>query len=209
MVIRLLLNRIGRVEAIAAMKQFLVKNRGVLFLALIFLLMIGPVLPTAIRKAEYASAVSLVLLAVLVIGVIISAQRAAKKPPEERFHPTKIWKMAYETTRTGLWLRAAFASVAGFVGLNVVSFVVRLIDGGELSYFSAYSVQLLALLPLIYWHSRKQYFPVSSANQPDGVSLLLRHSDQPREPSRRETITVILGTVAAVFILVALTNWLV
>ena len=119
------------------MKQFLVKNRGVLFLALIFLLGLGQVLPTAIRKAEYASAVSLALLAVLVIGLYNSATRTPKKPPEESFHPTKLWKTPYETTRTGLWLRAAFASVAGFVALNVGMFGVRLIDGGETSYFSA------------------------------------------------------------------------
>ena len=183
------------------MKQFLVKNRGVLFLALIFLLGLGQVLPTAIRKAEYASAVSLALLAVLVLGLYNSATRTPKKPPEERFHPTKLWKTPYETTRTGLWLRAAFVSVAGFVGLNVVMFGVRLIDGGEISYFSAYSVQFLAFVPLIYWRTRRQYFPVSPANQPDGGSLLLQHSDQPREASRRETITGILGTVAAMFIL--------
>ena len=191
------------------MKQFLVKNRGVLFLSLIFLLGLGQVLPTAIRKAEYASAASLALLAVLVIVLYNSATRTPKKPPEERFHPTKLWKTPYETTRTGLWLRAAFVSVAGFVGLNVVMFVIRLIDGGDSSYFTAYSVQLFAFVPFIYWYTRKQYFPASSANQPDGGSLLLRHSDQPREPSRRENMTVILGTVAAMFILMALTNWLV
>ena len=127
MVIQLLRNRIGRVEAIAAVKQFLVENKGLLALALIFLLGLGQVLPTAIRKAEYASAVALVLMAVLVIGIFISARRAPKKPPEERFHPTKLWKSPYETTRLGLWLRAAFVSVAGFVGLNVVMFGVRLI----------------------------------------------------------------------------------
>ena len=209
MVIRLLLNRLGQVETIAAMKRFLVKNRGVLFLALIFLLGLGQVLPTAIRKAEYAYAVSLALLAVLVIGIYNSATRTPKKPPEERFHPTKLWKTPYETTRTGLWLRAAFVSVAVFVGLNIVMFVVRLIDGGEISYFRAYTVQLFAFVPFIYWHGRRQYFPVSSANQPDGGNLLLRHSDQPREASRRETITVILGTVAAMFILRELPNWLV
>ena len=99
----------------------------------------------------------------MVAGIFISARRPPKKPPEERFHPTKLWKSPYETTRLGLWLRAAFVSVAGFVGLNVVMFGVRLIDGGEISYFSAYSVQFLAFVPLIYWRTRRQYFPVSPA----------------------------------------------
>ena len=191
------------------MKQFLVEYKGLVALALIFLLALGVAMPTAIRKAEYASAVSLALLAVLVIGIYNSATRTPKKPPEERFHPTKLWKMPYETTRTGLLLRTAFVSVAGFVGFNVVSFAIWLIDGGDSSYFSAYSVQWLAFVPFLYWHTRKQYFSVSSANQPDGGSLLLRHSDQPREPSRRETITVILGTIAAFLILRELTNGLV
>ena len=190
------------------MKQFLVEYKGLVALALIFLLGLGVAMPTAIRKAEYAPAVELIVLAFLLIGLIISLSRTAKRP-EERFHPTKLWKTPYETTRTGLWLRAAFISVAGFVALNVGMFGVRLIDGGEISYFSAYSVQLFAFVPFIYWHRRRQYFPVSSANQPDGGSLLLRHSDQPRETSRRENMTVILGTVAAMFILMALTDWLV
>ena len=190
------------------MKPFLVEYKGLLALALIFLLGLGVAMPTAIRKAEYAPAVELIVLAVLLIGLIISLNRTAKRP-EERFHPTKLWKMPYETTRTGLLLRTAFVSVAGFVGLNVVSFVIWLIDGGDSSYFSSYSVQFLAFVPILYWHSRKQYFSVSSANQPDGVSLLLRHSDQPREASRRETITVILGTIAALLILRELTDWLV
>ena len=169
----------------------------------------GQVLLASIRADRYASAVALVLGVVLVAGIFISARRGPKKPPEERFHPTKLWKTPYETTRTGLWLRAAFVSVAGFVGLNVVMFGVRLIDGGEISYFSAYSVQFLAFVPLIYWRTRRQYFPVSPANQPDGGSLLLQHSDQPREASRRENMTVILGTVAAAFILGEFSNWLV
>ena len=190
------------------MKQFVVEYKGLLALALIFLLGLGVAMPTAIRKAEYAPAVELIVLAFLLIGLIISLSRTAKRP-DERFHPTKLWKMPYETTRTGLLLRTAFVSVAVFVGLNVVNFVVRLIDGGELSYFSAYTIQLFAFVPFIYWHSRRQYFPVSSANQPDGGNLLLRHSDQPREASRRETITVILGTVAAMFILRELPNWFV
>ena len=190
------------------MKQFLVEYKGLVALALIFLLGLGVAMPTAIRKAEYAPAVELIVLAFLLIGLIISLSRTAKRP-EERFQPTKLWKMPYETTRTGLLLRTAFVSVAGFVGFNVVSFAIWLIDGGDSSYFSAYSVQWLAFVPFIYWHSRRQYFPVSSANQPDGGNLLLRHSDQPREASRRETITVILGTVAAMFILRELPNWFV
>ena len=190
------------------MKQFLVEYKGLVALALIFLLALGVAMPTAIRKAEYAPAVELIVLAFLLIGLIISLSRTAKRP-EERFQPTKLWKMPYETTRTGLLLRTAFVSVAGFVGFNVVSFAIWLIDGGDSSYFSAYSVQWLAFVPFLYWHTRKQYFSVSSANQPDGGSLLLRHSDQPREPSRRETITVILGTIAAFLILRELTNGLV
>ena len=42
------------------MKQFLVKNRGVLFLALIFLLGLGQVLPTAIRKPRSTEGVAAV-----------------------------------------------------------------------------------------------------------------------------------------------------
>ena len=139
------------------MKQFLVENKGLLALALIFLLGLGQVLPTAIRKAEYAPAVELIVLAVLLIGLIISLNRTAKKP-EERFHPTKLWKTPYETTRTGLLLRTAFVSVAGFVGFNVVSFVVWLIDGGDSSYFSANSFQFLAFVPFLYWNTRRAVF---------------------------------------------------
>ena len=191
------------------MKQFVLQNKGLVVIALILLLIFGQGVSYDIRAERYASAVLLVLLAILVIGIFISAKRTQKKPSEERFHPAKLWKTPYETTCTGLWLRAAFVSVAVFVGLNVVNFVVRLIDGGEISYFSAYTVQLFAFVPFIYWRTRRQYFPVSSANQPDGGSLLLQHSDQPREAFRRENMTVILGTVAAMFILKALTDWLV
>ena len=190
-------------------KQFVSHNKGLIVLASIFLLMLGQVLLASIRAERYASAVAIVLGTILFVVIFVSAKRSSKKPPEQGFHPTKLWKTPYETTRTGLWLRAAFISVAVFVGLNVGMFGVRLIDGGEISYFSAYSVQLFAFVPFIYWHRRRQYFPVSSANQPDGGSLLLQHSDQPREASRRENMTVILGTVAAMFILMALTDWLV
>ena len=140
------------------MKQFVLQNKGLVVIALIFLLGLGQVLPTAIRKAEYAPAVELIVLAILLIGIFISARRGPKKPPEERFHPTKLWKTPYETTRTGLLLRTAFASVAGFVGFNVVSFVVWLIDGGDSSYFSANSVQFLAFVPFLYWNTRRAVF---------------------------------------------------
>ena len=141
----------------------------------------GQVLLASIRADRYASAVALVLGVVLVAGIFISARRTQKKPPEERFHPTKLWKTPYETTRTGLLLRTAFASVAGFVGFNVVSFVVWLIDGGDSSYFSANSVQFLAFVPFLYWNTRSAVFsgfPGESAGWRESSAPALRPTER-------------------------------
>ncbi len=191
------------------MKQFATQNKGLIVLALIFLLIPGQMLLASIRAERYASAVAIVLGTILFVVIFVSAKRSSRKPPEQEFHPTRPWKTPYETTRTGLWLRAAFVPVVGFLLLNIAGFGILMIDGGELPYIARYSFQFLAFAPFLYWHTRRQYFPVTSDDQPDGGSLLLRHSDEPRESSRLETVSVILGTVAAMLIVSSVANWLI
>ena len=190
-------------------KQFASRHIGLIVLASIFLLIPGQMLLASIRAERYASAVALVLGVVLFAGVFISATRSSTKPPEGRFQLTRPWKTTYETTRTGLWLRAAFVPVVGFLVLNIAGLGILMIDGGELPYIARYSFQFLVFAPFLYWHTRRQYFPVPSEDQPDGRSLLLRHSDEPRESSKLETMTVILGMVTVMLIVRNITDWLI
>ena len=189
-------------------KKFVSRNKGLIVLASILLLMLGQMLLVSIRAERYASAVALVLVAILFVGVFITAKKSSQKPPEGRFHPLKPWKTTFETTRMGLWIRAAFPAWGVFVVANVVAFGVRIIDGGELRYISIYSFQCFAFVSFLYWHARRQYFPIPSEDQPGDGSLLLRYSDEPRKSSRHETVAVILGTVAAMLILSSVANWL-
>ena len=190
-------------------RKFVPKNIGLIILASILLLMLGQMMLASLRAERYASAAAMVLGTILFVGVFISARSSSTKQPEGRFQPLRPWKTPYETTRMGLWLRAAFLSVAGFIIFIVVGFGIRAIDGGELPYISRNSFQFLVLAPFLYWHARRQYFPVSPEEQPAGENLLLRHSDEPRQSSGRETAAIILGTVAAMLIVTIFTDWLI
>ena len=189
-------------------KRFVSRHKGLIILAFIFLLIPGQMLLASIRAERYASAVALVLGVVLFAGIFISATRSSTKTPEGRFELTRPWKTAYETTRSGLWLRASFVPAVGFLVLNIAGFGILMIDGGELPYIARYSLQFLVFAPFLYWHARRQYSPVPSESQPDSGGLLLRYSDKPRESSRRETATVILGIVAATVLVSGVANWL-
>ena len=190
------------------MIQFLFQNKVFSIILLVFSLFCGQVFLDSIEAEEYSSALVSALQVAIFAGALLIANRNAKKPSEDKFHPTKLWKTPYEATRAGLWVRAGFSGLLASMTFAGFFLTVWLFDNDtDIVFPGVLSIQFLFWIPYFYWNSRRQYELVST-NQIDDSNLLLRYSDNPRKPSSRERWILALSMGATAGTLAMIGVWL-
>lgn len=189
------------------LKHFIMQNRGLLIAILFLAIISSQVIQHSIQSERYGFVLVIVLAVGIIIGARIFAHRNSKRPPAENFHPTKPWKTPYEVTRAGLWFRAVFSSLTAFLIYTGMMAILWMTEGLNVAFAGIMSIQFLFWLPFLYWHSRRRYEP-APINQSNDRNPLLRHSDNPRKPSRRETLTSALIMCAAAATLATIGLWM-
>ena len=178
-----------------------------LFILIILLVMVNPIIRATIGYEGYGFLLVMSLSAAILAVIFISAYRDSNKPLAERLHPAKFWKMPYETTSAGLWSRAAFSAVAAFLMYAGMMSLLWIMGGLDVAFASVMGIQFPFWIPYFYWDARRRYEP-AHANQTDVINPLLRHSDNPRKPSRRERWIIALGVGAIAGTLAIIGMWL-
>ena len=117
------------------------------------------------------------------------------------FHPTKLWKMPRETTRSGLWLRVGFRTLAGVTIFSALAALLVLLTTARPAFMVLLGALFLLRIPHLYWSMRSRYEEKRDA---EGADLRYRGGS---ELSRRTiwlTPTLMAGAGAVLATLGAL-----
>ncbi|MCY4652883.1 MAG: hypothetical protein OXC95_06920 [Dehalococcoidia bacterium] len=87
------------------------------------------------------------------------------------FHPTKLWKMPRETTRSGLWLRVGFRTLAGVAIFSALAALLVLLTTARPAFMVLLGALFVLRIPHLYWSMRSRY---EEARDDDGVELRYR-----------------------------------
>ena len=87
------------------------------------------------------------------------------------FHPTRLWKTPRETTRSGLWLRVGFRTLAGVGIFSVLAGVLVLTTTARPAFMVLLGALFVLRIPHLYWSMRSRY---EEARDAEGVELHYR-----------------------------------
>lgn len=194
------------------MKKFMFQNKGILLLASVLFLMVGEAILKLIQAERYGLAVVFMIAITLFASAFVSAYKEPEHPSKGAAYLTKFWSMPLTTTRIKLWMRAGIVVLIGmglYSGIRYGSWTDS--DGTvNLAIMAVDGMKVLLWLPFLYWSFRNQYSPVLS-NQTGGnksLELLMRHSDNPRKLSRRETLIIALVMLVAIATFTTIGAWI-
>ena len=117
------------------------------------------------------------------------------------FHPTKLWKTPSETTRSGLWLRVGFRTLAGVAIFSGLATLMVSLTTARPAFMVLLGALFVLRIPHLYWSMRSRY---EEARDAEGAELRYRGGS---ELSRRTiwlTPTLMAGAGALLAILGAL-----
>ncbi len=73
------------------------------------------------------------------------------------FHPTRLWKTPRETTRSGLWLRVGFRTLAGIAIYSGLAAILVLITTARPAFMILLGTLFVLRVPHLYWSMRGRY----------------------------------------------------
>ena len=114
------------------------------------------------------------VLAVIVMGMMffivgkffVDRWRPAHGPKD--FHPSRLWKIPYTTTRAGLWIRVGFSTVVSASIFAAVASALVLSTTAQSPFMVLMGLLLVLRIPHLYWSMRGRY-EVIPAEVPDGT----------------------------------------
>ena len=87
------------------------------------------------------------------------------------FHPTKLWKMPRETSRSGLWLRVGFRTLTGVAIFSGLATLLVLLTTARPAFMVLLGALFLLRIPHLYWSMRSRY---EEARDAEGAELRYR-----------------------------------
>ena len=84
---------------------------------------------------------------------------------DKDFHSRKLWKMPYETTRSGLWLRVGFRTMIGAAAYAALATLLVLTTTAQPPFMALLSLLLMLRIPHLYWSMRSRYEQTDSIDE--------------------------------------------
>ena len=73
------------------------------------------------------------------------------------FHPTKLWKTPRETTRSDLWLRVGFRTLAGVAIFSALAALLVLLTTARPAFMVLLGALFVLRIPHLYWSMRSRF----------------------------------------------------
>ena len=142
---------------------------GQSLLKLTFYLITGVVLSSITWSTLSHSAVtddyvmSIILLAMMFyVAGSFCVDRWRPEADTRDFHATKLWKMPYETTISGLCMRVAFSTAAHITIYTVLASLLVLTTTARPAFMVLLGTLFLLRIPHLYWSIRGRYIQIGS-----------------------------------------------
>lgn len=139
-----------------------------LLLKMIFYLVTGVILSSitwstlshsAVTR-DYALSVILLGMMFYVAGKFFVDRWQPGHAPQD-FHPTKLWKIPYETTGYRLWLRVGFSTAAHIAVYALLASALALTTTARFPFMILLGSLFILRIPHLYWTMRGYYEPAS------------------------------------------------
>ena len=135
-----------------------------MLLRTLFYLAAGSILASITWSAiEHSAVTGDYILSVILLGMmffIIGQFFVDRWRPEYGpgdFHPTRLWKMPRETTRSGLWLRVGFKTLVGIAIFSGLAVPLVLLTTARPAFMVLLGALFLLRIPHLYWSMRSRY----------------------------------------------------
>lgn len=115
---------------------------------------------------DYALSVILLVMMFYVAGKFF-VDRWQPEHGQQDFHYTKLWKIPHETTRSGLWLRVGFSTVAHLAVYAALSSILVLTTTARFPFMILLGSLFVLRIPHLYWTMRG-YYQAASHDGDDG-----------------------------------------
>lgn len=144
----------------------------------LFYLIAGTILASITwSTVEHSAVTGDYILSVILLGMmffIIGQFFVDRWRPEYSdgdFHPTKLWKTPRETTRSDLWLRVGFRTLAGVAIFSALAALLVLLTTARPAFMVLLGALFVLRIPHLYWSMRSRY---EEARDGEGVELRYR-----------------------------------
>lgn len=115
---------------------------------------------------DYVLAIILLGAMFFIVGMFI-VDRCQPELSERDFHPTKLWKTPYVTTRRGLWKRVAFITLFSLALYGILGFALVLTTTARPPFLMMLGTLFLLRVPHLYWSMRGRYAMVGEESGSD------------------------------------------
>ena len=106
--------------------------------------------------SDYALSVILLGMMFYVAGKFFVDRWQPEHAPQD-FHPTKLWKIPPETTRSGLWLRVGFSTAAHIAVYALLASLLVLTTTARFPFMILLGSLFILRIPHLYWTMRGYY----------------------------------------------------
>ena len=91
------------------------------------------------------------------------------------FHPTRLWKMPYQTDIGGLWLRVAFSTIVNMAIYAILASLLVLTTTAQPAFMVLLGILFLLRIPHLYWSIRGRYIRIDSSDDAGATRTILRY----------------------------------
>ena len=142
-------------------------------------------------------AIALLAMMFFIVGKFF-VDRWRPEYSDKDFHPNKIWKMPYTTTRNGLWLRVGFNTLMGVTVYTALSTLLILTTTAQPEFMVLLGVLLILRIPHLYWSMRGRYERIDAEDASVATSAILRYRGGSEMHRRAFLLTPTLMSTAGV-----------
>ena len=117
-------------------------------------------------------AIALLGMMFFIVGKFF-VDRWRPKYGEKDFHPSKLWKMPYTTTRSGLWVRVGFRTLMGAAIYAALATVLVLTTTAQPEFMVLLGMLLVLRISHLYWSMRSRYERTETTDETGVVRPML------------------------------------